>query len=161
MPLAVAAVREVDSPAVEKNVRAAITQSDNAAAEELWAALGAPLTAASKVQSVLDEAGDAPTVESQHVRPGFTAFGQTRWTLTAQARYGAFLACDTVGDEVYGLMGEIASGQRWGLGTLPDSRYKGGWGPDESGNYLVRQFGVVATSRGRVAVVTALAEIPH
>ena len=74
--------------------RAAITESDNAAAESIWEGLGDPVTAARKVEDVLKEAGDSTTVQSQKVRPEFTAFGQTYWPLIDQARFLAFAVCD-------------------------------------------------------------------
>jgi hypothetical protein len=55
------------------------------------------------------------------------------------------------------LMGNVEGDQRWGLGLLPDSRFKGGWGPSLSGDYLVRQMGLVQTSRGMTAVALAAA----
>ena len=47
---------------------AAITESDNAAAELIWASLGDPVTAAGKVEAVLRQTGDLTTVQSQKVR---------------------------------------------------------------------------------------------
>jgi hypothetical protein len=155
VPLAIAAVREAGPSTVSDDARAAITQSDNAAAEALWASLGNPATAAQKVQTVLAEAGPPPIVESQQIRPGFSAFGQTVWSLTDQTRFAAFLACNPGDDPVLELMGDIASDQQWGLGALPDSRFKGGWGPDNAGEYLVRQFGIVTTPTGMLAVALA------
>ena len=52
-------------------------------------------------------------------------------------------------------MGAIADDQRYGLGTIPGARFKGGWGPDESGMYLVRQFGTIAVDGGEVGVAIA------
>jgi hypothetical protein len=40
-------------------------------------------------------------------------------------------------------MGEIAGDQQWGLGTIANTRFKGGWGPSEAGANLVRQIGVL------------------
>jgi hypothetical protein len=38
---------------------------------------------------------------------------------------------------------------------LDNTRFKGGWGPDPSGNYLVRQFGLLTTPNGDVAISLA------
>jgi hypothetical protein len=155
VPLAMAALR--GSQLVTGAARAAITQSDNAAAEELWESLGDPGTAAGKVESVLSEAGDPTTVESRRVRPEFSAFGQTRWPLASQASFLAAAGCDARNGPVLDLMNQIASDQRWGLGKLPGARFKGGWGPSPSGQYIVRQIGIVDTQSGKVAVALAAA----
>jgi hypothetical protein len=39
-------------------------------------------------------------------------------------------------------MGGVVPEQRWGLGTLPGIRFKGGWGPSEDGGYDVIQVGI-------------------
>ncbi|TRW81252.1 hypothetical protein FK535_17510 [Mycolicibacterium sp. 018/SC-01/001] len=155
IPLAIAATRENPATIVSSEVEAAITESDNAAAEALWESLGEPTTAAKKVKAVLAEAGNAPEVQSQRIRPGFSAFGQTVWSLADQARFAAHLACDPDDGQVLELMGQITASQRWGLGNLSDARFKGGWGPDPTGGYLVRQFGIINAPRGLVAVAMA------
>src|SRR6185437_16149028 len=76
VPLIIAALRDENPPVVTGAMTAAITESDNAAAESIWAALGDPLTAASKVEAVLRQAGDPTTVQSRKIRPEFSAFGQ-------------------------------------------------------------------------------------
>ena len=73
----------------------AITESDNRASEQLWSGLGDPAEAARQVQGVIAEGGDTATVvESRRLRRGFTAFGQTQWTLQRQARFAARAAFD-------------------------------------------------------------------
>jgi hypothetical protein len=52
-------------------------------------------------------------------------------------------------------MAQVEEGQSWGLGIIPDARFKGGWGPSPTGNYLVRQLGVLKTPRGLTAVAVA------
>jgi hypothetical protein len=161
VPLAVAAVAKAQGrPDAETRrlMRLALTASDNAAAEQLWADLGEPRSAAGQVQAVLRSAGDADTiVQSQRVRPGFTAFGQTSWSLAGQSRFMAALPCLKHSDEVLALMGEVESDQRWGIGAtgLP-SQFKGGWGPGLAGGYLVRQMGIVTLANGsRVGMAIA------
>ena len=136
-------------------MRSAIVNSDNAAAESLWASLGDPATAARKVEDVLREYGDPTVVESQRLRPEFSAFGQTDWSLLNQATFVAGAVCDGRNGPIFDLMGQITSDQRWGIGNLPGSQFKGGWGPSTSGSYLVRQIGVLPTRTGRVAVAMA------
>jgi hypothetical protein len=153
VPLVVAAVAKTQHQSdhrVQRLMRLAITQSDNAAAEQLWAYLGEPQAAASQVQAVLRSGGDGDTdVQSQRVRPGFSAFGQTTWSLINQAAFVSTLPCIKHSDDVLQLMGDVAPGQRWGIGAvgLP-AQFKGGWGPGLGGGYLVRQMGIVTLANG-------------
>ena len=134
---------------------AAITESDNAAAESIWASLGDPVTAAHKVEAVVGQTGDSTTVQSQKVRPEFSAFGQTDWSLTAQARFTSVALCDSANAPIFALMGRVDPDQRWGIGTVPGAQFKGGWGPYPTGGYLVRQMGALAGPNGRLAVALA------
>jgi hypothetical protein len=154
VPLTMTRLREENPPT--GLIRAAITESDNAAAESIWEQLGDPVTAAHKIETVvLRPYGDPTTVESQKVHPPYTAFGQTIWALTDQTRFTAAAVCDPGNESIFNLMGQVESGQRWGLGVIPDTRFKGGWGPGTDGKYLVRQLGVLKTPRGSTAVAVA------
>lgn len=160
VPLVIAALRQQDppSPTVSAQMKAAITESDNAAAEAIWAGLGPPEVAAVKVQDVLRSYGDnTTTVQSQKSRPEYTAFGQTDWSSAEQLKFVAAAYCDHANAGVFDLMGHIEDDQRWGLGTLPGAKFKGGWGPSPTGNYLLRQIGVIPTDSGLTAVVVAAA----
>ena len=137
----------------------AITESDNPASEQLWSQLGKPTDAARQVQAVVGEAGDTATVvESRRLRPGFTAFGQTQWTLCGQARFAAKLATVPGAATVIDLMQNLIPEHRWGLAAKGVAA-KGGWGPGVSTGYLVRQFGIVPTESGDWGVALA-AEAP-
>jgi hypothetical protein len=156
VPLAIAALRH-DPEGAASDAEAAITVSDNGAAEALWESLGDGLEAAKAVQEVLDEAGDAVTgVAGPRTRLDYTAFGQTEWTLANQARFASRLPCLAQSAPVTELMQQITPEQRWGLGSITGAEFKGGWGPDDNtGVYLVRQFGVVPTKSGDVAIALA------
>ena len=52
-------------------------------------------------------------------------------------------------------MGQVEPSQTWGIGGIPGSEFKGGWGPSPSGKYLVRQIGVLTTPAGNIAVAIA------
>jgi hypothetical protein len=164
VPLAVAAVAKAQGQpdaSVQRLMRLALTASDNAAAEQLWASLGEPHTAAAQVQSVLRSGGDGSTiVQSQRVRPGFTAFGQTNWPLANQSAFVAKLPCISYSADVLALMGEVESDQRWGIGAvgLP-AQFKGGWGPGLAGGYLVRQMGIVTLANGS-RIGLSIASVP-
>ena len=156
VPVTVAAQRRSRSRTTARRARRAITRSDNRAAEQLWAQLGTPTRAARRTQAVLRDAGDSTTVvQHRRVRPGFTAFGQTRWTLADQARFAAGLHCLPDAAPVVKLMGQVTPSQRWGLGHVRDTSFKGGWGPVGRG-YLVRQLGIVTRPDG-TAVGLAIA----
>ncbi|MBF7733803.1 hypothetical protein [Rhodococcus erythropolis] len=155
VPLSIAALHETDNTQLT-TVEQAITTSDNESAEELWRGLGDPTTAAAKVESVLVASGDmSTTVESRTLRPEFSSFGQTQWPLAVQAQFAATLPCRSDAIEVFGLMGSISPDQHWGLGVIPTARFKGGWGPDDDGGYLVRQFGIISSGTGQLAVAIA------
>jgi hypothetical protein len=155
VPLIIAALRDEQQPTVTDAMTAAITESDNAAAESIWAGLGDPATAARKVDAVLRQTGDPTTVQSQKVRPEFSAFGQTQWPLTDQVRFISVAFCDKANAPVFTLMGKVEPDQKWGIGTLSGSRFKGGWGPSLTGSYLVRQMGVLVGPSGMIAVALA------
>jgi hypothetical protein len=150
-----AAVIDAGLPAGHPQLRRAITASDNAAAEQLWARLGGGAEAGVAVEEQL---GDDTVVQTRRVRAGFTPFGQTEWPLRAQTRYVAGLACTPEGARVLGLMSDVVASQRWGLGrTGHRAELKGGWGPAPDGDYLVRQTGVI-TLRGRPIAVSLMTE---
>src|ERR1700758_1550733 len=91
VPLAIAALRS-DAARAHDLVVKAITESDNEASERLWSQLGEPGAAARQVQAIITESGDTTTVvEPRRLRRGFTAFGQTQWSLDRQARFAAQL----------------------------------------------------------------------
>ena len=114
-----------------------------------------PPSAARQVQDVIREAGDTATVvESRRLREGYTAFGQTRWSLAEQARFAAGLAQVAEASHVVDLMGNLCTEHRWGLAAKGFAA-KGGWGPGLGDDYLVRQFGIVPTVSGTVGVAIA------
>ncbi|MGB5797046.1 MAG: hypothetical protein WBH51_14800 [Mycolicibacter algericus] len=154
VPLAIAAIH-ANRPNAQDLAARAVTASDNDAAEKLWSELGPAPQAAQQVQAVLRAFGDTGTaVESRRLRPEFSAFGQTQWPLARQAVFAAHLPCLAAGAPVVSLMRNTVPDQRWGLAGLSVPS-KGGWGPGTGGGYLVRQFGIVGTPRGDLAVALA------
>ena len=154
VPLAIAALR-ADSSRAQDLVVKAITESDNPASDQLWSQLGNPADAARKVQLIVGECGDAVTVvESRRLRRGFTAFGQTQWTLQRQARFAAQLSLIPEATTVIDLMRHLVISQRWCLAAKGIAA-KAGWGPGVNGEYLVRQFGIVPTQSGQWGVALA------
>ncbi len=154
VPLAIAALRNDRSRAQDLVVKA-ISESDNPASEQLWSQLGDPAYAARQVQAIITESGDTATeVESRRLRRGFTAFGQTRWTLDRQARFAAQLPLIPDAAPVIDLMHQLTVAQRWGLAAKGIAA-KAGWGPGIHDDYLVRQFGIVPTQSGQWGVALA------
>lgn len=139
--------------------RRALEQSDNAAAAQLWDGLGGGAAAAAAVQAELAAGGDPDTrVQDAPVRPPYTPYGQTDWSLPRAAAYAATLPCRPASASAYDALHRVAAGQRWGLGTVGAEAYKGGWGPLRDGGYVARQIGVIGTpDGGRVAVALLVA----
>jgi hypothetical protein len=155
IPLTVAALRH-SSANTSYAASAAITASDNAAADTLWQSLGSAEDAANAVEAVLGEGGDTKTtVPATRARPEYSAFGQADWALAEQVQFASRLPCLPQTGNVIPLMKQITLSQRWGLGAFTGAEFKGGWGPDPAGAYLVRQFGLVPTPGGQIAVAIA------
>jgi hypothetical protein len=155
VPLTVAALRR-NSANTTYAASAAITASDNAAADTLWRSLGSGQDAATAVEAVLREGGDTKTtVPATRARPELSAFGQADWALAEQVYFASRLPCLPQTGNVISLMERITPSQRWGLGAFTGAEFKGGWGPDPAGAYLVRQFGLVPTPGGQIAVAIA------
>jgi hypothetical protein len=147
VPLALAVAARQPTVLDEELIELTLTESDNVAAYSLWERLGPPGVAGAAVQDVLAAAGDTTTrVETQVLRAGFTPFGQTQWTLAAQAQLMAALPSLPYSDGIRARMRRVVPEQRWGLGVLGDDvELKGGWGPDPDGRHLVRQMGIVGS----------------
>jgi beta-lactamase class A len=145
---------------------AALTESDNEAAQALFGrleSLEGGLAAASRaIEETLRRAGDDATrVNTKPSSQGFSTYGQTEWSAEASTRFFAALAencllgrADT--DYVLSLMEEVIPAQRWGIGEAPTPAgaavaFKGGWGPEDDGGYLVRQGGAVTAGEGGYA----------
>lgn len=156
VPLVVAAERK--NPGGQTYATsAAITASDNSAADTLWSALGTPREAAQSVQAVLREGGDTTTVvQEKSNRSEYSSFGQSEWSLADQVRFASKLPCLPGAKKVVDLMGSVSVNQQWGLGSVfGAAEFKGGWGPDPDGAYLVRQFGLVPANGGSLAIALA------
>ncbi|MEU4314902.1 hypothetical protein [Nocardia sp. NPDC024068] len=156
VPLVVAAERK--SPGGQNYATsAAITASDNSSADALWSTLGTPREAAQAVQEVLRDGGDDTTVvQEKRSRSEYSSFGQSEWSLADQVRFGSRLPCLPGSERAVELMGSVTANQQWGLGSVfGTAEFKGGWGPDTDGGYLVRQFGLVPAGGGSLAIALA------
>jgi len=149
-------------------INRAITLSDNDAAAALFSGLeqahGGLAGASAAVGEMLRQAGDDETVISTVGRDGFSTYGQTDWSLTAQYRYMAALAGGCVSEPssreyLLGEMSRVGGSDTYGLGeTGFPASWKGGWGPGTDGGYLVRQMGIMNVA-GR-EIVMAMAAVP-
>lgn len=176
VPILTAVMRdesEALDPEEEAWATSALTASDNEAAAALFGRLedkyGGLVGASQAVESVLRDAGDTTTtVATAPPPPGaVSTYGQTEWSLLNSVQfYGRlFDGCllEPRGTEyVEGLMESVIPEQRWGLGEGGFSGgwsvgMKGGWGPEPSGAYLVRQSGFVRDGdRGIVVAMMAM-----
>ncbi|WJY98779.1 hypothetical protein CHAN_00680 [Corynebacterium hansenii] len=148
VPVAIAASRENEW--VRDLVPPMISESDNDAAETMWVSMGDPNHAADAVNQVLADGGDTNTEFDAWLAPG-----DTPWELEDQAAFAANLRCIEGAEPVLDAMGDIVDYQAYGLAEIEGARYKGGWGPDEQGGYLIRQLGVFPTEGGVVGVAIA------
>lgn len=158
VPISLAVSQAADgqpSPSTSKRMRLSLTHSDNAASAALWRSLGDP---DARVEAVLAATGDPTTRPGRSAAGKAIAFGLTPWQPDDSARFAAMLPCARHADPVLTLMGYVIPDHSWGLGTIADARFKGGWGPSPHG-YLARQIGVVPRADGR-AVAVALATQP-
>jgi hypothetical protein len=165
-PLAMAVITGGLAESEQANLAAAITASDNAAAEGLWSSLGGGVRAAQAADAQLRAAGDSRTlIQSQRLLAGYTPFGQTDWSLAAQVAFTAGMACTDAGRQVLSLMGQVVPSQRWGLGRLAGAQIKGGWGPGirpgQLDGWMERQMGVVELDGRPVAVTIASSAGSH
>ena len=150
--------RQANRASIGALAKQALTASDNAAGAQLFAeieaATGGLAPASRFVRRELTAAGDDRTrINTVDPGNGFSTYGQTQWSLAAGTQFFRQLArgCVPPHDEtgyVLALMAEIIPSQRWGVGSVQWPRgaavqFKGGWGPDKNGDYLVRQFGII------------------
>jgi hypothetical protein len=149
----------------------ALEQSDNAAIDALFARLeqlhGGLVGASLAIQRVLRRSGDKKTiVNTAPNNRGFTTEGQTDWSVHGEVFFYRALAQGCLLNThdtryVLGLMRNVVSSERWGIGSAgyPSTvrlAFKGGWGPDNLGRYQVRQTGIVS-SQGHGYVLALLA----
>jgi hypothetical protein len=148
VPLAIAAL-STDQSVAEPLMEQAISQSDNAAADQMWNMFGDPQAAAVAVSAVLREGGDTTVdVESNQVHPPYSPYGQTIWPDDQAAIFAFGLPCIAGAAPVLDQMRNLDGNQQWGLASFAEVAVKGGWGPEPGGGYLVRQLALVTNSSG-------------
>jgi hypothetical protein len=153
-------------------IRRAITASDNAAAQTLYAELAARYDgdqgATRQIDRVLQLAGDTKTqVNARFSRPEFSNFGQTRWSLREMVLFYRALATGRLLEPsdralVTGAMGDVDANQRWGASIAHwrgagQTLVKGGWGPTVDGAMDVLQAAIVPGRHGFVIAFATVA----
>ncbi len=161
VPVAVAAEQKAlqtgGGDDIAADVDAAITASDNDAALRLWDSLGdTDEDSARYVDVVLRQAGDPTKTVADRGRSDYEGFGDDRWTLDNQVIFADRLACLTGAGPVLDAMGRISDEHRHGAGELPGALFKGGWGADADGTYLLREFGLAGDEGARVPFAVAV-----
>lgn len=160
VPVAVAAVRRATAgkrlPLLRDDLTYALTMSDNDAAMRLWTSLGTWRQSSVALTRVLHEARDPTDAVAAENAADYTGFGDIHWSLGSQVTFADRLACLRGSAPVLDGMGQVVPVQRMGLGALPGSRFKGGWGPEPDGTYLLREFGLVGPAGRQVPVAYAV-----
>jgi hypothetical protein len=149
---------------------AAITESDNQSILDLFGDLeqieGGLGGASSYVQALFRSSGDTETVVATAPPPpgAVTSFGQTKWRPSEAVRFfrGLGRGCllpTAQSSYVLNLMERITPSESWGLGSagFGSVAFKGGWGPEASGAYLVRQSGIIDAGSPRGVAVSIVA----
>jgi hypothetical protein len=153
--------------------QSAITESSNESILDLFGVLerteGGLLGASEHVQELLRLSGDEETVVATAPPPpgAVTTFGQTEWRPSSAVKFfsalarGCLLSAQAT-SYVLDLMQHIEPSESWGLGSagLPRVAFKGGWGPERDGAYLVRQSGIVDVSSSSAVAVAIVAFPP-
>ena len=151
--------------------QAAITASDNQSVLHLFGDLeqerGGLVGASDYIQALFRASGDQQTVVPTAPPPpgAVTTFGQTEWAPGQAVKFFRALGRGcllprTQSSYVLGLMENIVPGESWGLGAggfASRVAFKGGWGPEPSGSYLVRQSGIIAPGSSSAVAVSLVA----
>lgn len=151
----------------------AITASNNESILDLFHDLerieGGLIGASGYVQELFRRSGDEETtVATASPPPGaVTTFGQTEWKPSNAVKFFSALArgclLSSQGTHyVLDLMRHVEPSESWGLGSAGFARvaFKGGWGPEPSGAYIVRQSGIVDVGSSRAIAVSIVAFPP-
>lgn len=122
------------------------------------------------MQALLRESGDRRTIVATAAPPpdAVTTFGQTEWAPSESVKFFRAFADGCLVPPrpthyVLGLMEDIIPSESWGLGSAGYSlpvAFKGGWGPQGTGAYLVRQSGIVEPGSARGVAVSMIAFPP-
>lgn len=157
----------------QQEAQLAITESDNQSILDLFDDLeqlkGGLDGASTYITNLFRESGDDSTVVTTAPPPpdAVTTFGQTEWPPSEAVKFYRAFAADCLlpashTDYVLNLMQHIVSYESWGLGSagFKAVAFKGGWGPQSNGAYLVRQSGIVDPSTSDAIAIAIVAHPP-
>lgn len=160
VPVAIAAQQHAEKNGTTRysadDIAAAMTMSDNDAAMRLFASLGSWQRGSAALTAVLKESGDPTDALAAESEPDYTGFGDIHWSLDNQVTFADRMACLDGSEPVLDEMGQVIPVHRMGLGVLPGARFKGGWGPENDGTYVLREFGLVGEKDRQVPVAIAV-----
>jgi hypothetical protein len=160
VPVAIAAQQHAEDNGttgyIADDITAAMTMSDNDAAMRLFTSLGSWQQGSAALTEVLKETGDPTDAVAAESEPDYTGFGDIHWTLDDQVTFADRMACLDGSEPVLDEMGQVIAVHRMGLGVLPGARFKGGWGPENDGTYVLREFGLVGEKDRQVPVAIAV-----
>lgn len=163
IPIALAAVQHARTAdgqdrigEITEDLTRAVAASDNDAALRLWESLGSDAESAAAVDGVFRQAADPTDAERDRTRSDYEGFGDVHWSLDNQVLFADRLACLDGAEPVLDAMGKIIPEHRQGLGLLEGARFKGGWGQETDGTYLLREFGLVGDPGSQVPVAYAV-----
>lgn len=161
------------TPEEQSWAESAITESNNESVLDLFHDLeqikGGLIEASSYMQNLFRESGDEETVVATAPPPpgAVTTFGQTEWRPSNAVKFFSALARGCLLSHgatryVLGLMQRIEPSESWGLGSagFTSVAFKGGWGPEPTGGYLVRQSGIIDVGSARAVAVAIVAFPP-
>ena len=161
------------TPAEQSWAESAITESNNESVLDLFHDLehieGGLTGASGYMQELFRKSGDEETVVATATPPpgAVTTFGQTEWRPSNAAKFFSALARGCLlsppgTNYVLDLMQHIEPSESWGLGSAGFTRvaFKGGWGPEPTGAYLVRQSGIIDVGSSRAVAVAIVASPP-
>lgn len=148
---------------LRENTDAAIENSDNQAALNLWYFLGddSDELAAERLSAYLTRGGDSTQVPTEFEQGVFEGFGDTLWRATDQVRFLTNFQCEPGAQPVLESMGRINPEHMVGLGTVPGALFKGGWGLGYDDLYVYRQMGLVPAGPEGAMVPVAVIVIPN
>ncbi|AGP31808.1 serine hydrolase [Corynebacterium terpenotabidum] len=160
VPVAIAAVRKATDndtlDLISDDLEWALTMSDNDAAMRLWYTLGSWQQGSAAITEVMEETGDPTDAVAAESASDYTGFGDIHWTLDNQVTFANRMSCLDGAEPVLDEMGQVVPVHRMGLGALAGARFKGGWGPEDDGTYLLREFGLVGEENRQVPIAIAV-----
>ena len=120
VPLVIAAYRHQDPRQVTDLMRAAITESDNTAAESLWEQLGDPTTAGHKCNRSCSKPVIRPP-SNHEAAAGIQCFRPDHLVAVQPGPVHRERFCNSENGPIFDLMGQVTPDQNWGIGKIAET----------------------------------------